>query len=438
MCLRSIDTRVFGAGEVCRRAEPSVSQTAGRGGAMTGFGERVRRAPALAAGMALLCLWTACGGGSSSTTDNSQKPGFPNHVTLTPATVSINKGGVTSLTAQVQDINNNVVANQTITFTSSNTAVVSIANSGLVCGGTWDSLTTPVVCTPGPAGQAQVTAKAGSLTSPPVTVFVHDRVDNITVSPANLSGCLSNAQTQQFTAQAFANGQYITSSVGSFFWQTTNQTVVTVNATTGLATAAAPGRAGIFASVGTVNSAPVNFDTCAVQAISTHVQNGTDTTVTLAAAATAQLASDVTDSAGVTIPSASLTYNSSAPAVATVVAGGLISGIAPGTATVIASCTPPSCNSNLGRAVYGNPITITVTGTANSTTVLAASSAGTSMVPIDTSTNTAGTAITLPSAPNSLLINPAGNRAFLGSAAGLMTVDLTTNGVSQVPQVPGK
>src|SRR5205807_8001360 len=84
----------------------------------------------------------------------------------------------------------------------------------------------------------------------------------------------------------------------------------------------------------------------------------------------------------------------------------------------------------------------TVTGT-SSTTAYATSSfpppTGTSptLLPISTSTNTAGTAITLPNLPNSLVIAPNGGKAFLGSGAGMMVVDTTTNAVTTVTNAPG-
>ena len=70
-----------------------------------------------------------------------------------------------------------------VTFLSSNTAVLTIANNGLACAGTWDSLTAPQICTPGPVGVAQVTATSHGVSSPPTTVYVHQHIDKIVVSP---------------------------------------------------------------------------------------------------------------------------------------------------------------------------------------------------------------------------------------------------------------
>jgi len=64
-------------------------------------------------------------------------------------------------------------AADTFDFHSSNPSVLTIATNGQACAGTWNSLTVPQICTPGPVGTAQVTASTLGVTSPPVTVYVH-------------------------------------------------------------------------------------------------------------------------------------------------------------------------------------------------------------------------------------------------------------------------
>ena len=63
-----------------------------------------------------------------------------------------------------------------------------------------------------------------------MTVFVHGHVDAVTVSgPANPPVCVSQNQTEQFTAKAFSNGQDITSKVGPFTWSTGSTIVASVD-----------------------------------------------------------------------------------------------------------------------------------------------------------------------------------------------------------------
>jgi hypothetical protein len=280
-------------------------------------------------------------------------------------------------------------------------------------------------------GTATITVTNGSVNGT-VTVFTHLHVDRVTISPGSIN-CISSTQTQQMSAHAFNNGADITSSVGPFNWQSSVIDVATVDAN-GLVTAKTPGQGGIIASVSSVFSPSTPWTTCPVQRVNIHVTGVTDTKFTLAAAAsTASLAADVVDSHGLTV-SVPLTWSSSAPTVATINSSALVTAVAAGTTGLTASCAG-SCNIGLAP-VYSNVVVGSVSGS-STTTVYAAGTASTSLVPIDATANTAGTAITLPSMPNSLFFNSLGTTAFLGSSAGYISVDTTTNAVSQNTGVQG-
>jgi len=77
-------------------------------------------------------------------------------------------------------------------------------------------------------------------------------------------------------------------------------------------------------------------------------------------------------------------------------------------------------------------VTASVTGS-TITNAYAASTSSTTLIPINTATNTAGTAITLPNLPNSIVISPSGSTLYLGSASGIMAVALATNTVTTLP-----
>lgn len=379
-------------------------------------------------------MWLAACGGKS--TPKTSGPGIPSSVTLSPTSASVTRGQTVQFSGSVLDSTGAAVTNQTISFQSSNTSVLQIASGGLACAGTWDSLTTPVVCTPGPAGTATVTAVSGSLSSSPATVSVHDRVDQVTVSPSN-PACISSTHTLQFTARAFSNGQDITSSVGSFLWNSNQGQVVTLDAT-GTATAAAPGVAGVFASVSGVNSVPVPFSTCPVLSIALHTTDA-KTAFAVDNNSSQQLQADVIDTNGLPLPNAGtyLSFISLNEAVGAASGGSeQFTATTPGSTPIVASCSPPTCNIGL-TPVYSNVVTATVNGN-NTTTVYATSTTGTSLVPIDTASNTAGTAITLPQTPNSLLLSSDGARGYLGSANGLMVLDVASASVGTVSAVVGK
>ena len=67
---------------------------------------------------------------------------------------------------------------------------------------------------------------------------------------------------------------------------------------------------------------------------------------------------------------------------------------------------------------------------ATNTTVYAASSNSKLLVPISTATNTAGTSITLPYYPNSIVADPGGLAVYLGSGTALMAVAASSGTVT--------
>ena len=222
---------------------------------------------------------------------------------------------------------------QPITFLSGNPAVVTIAANGIACAGTWDSLASPQVCTPGPAGVAQITAIAQGVSSPPTTVYVHQHIDSISISPvptqANPTApCVTKGQTFEYAAKALSRGSDITSTVGQFNWTSLDPTVVTLSTTVnGLfqsqaqATAMLPGVSSMFASVGSVNSASFNFVTCPVQSISLSVNGVSGNLLTLAQGSTQTITATVMDSMKNVITGVPLKWSSSQPTSVGVAAG---------------------------------------------------------------------------------------------------------------------
>ena len=373
----------------------------------------------------LLAALAGCGGSKKTATTT-------NTISVSPTTLSLNLGDVAAISASVVDANGATVSNPPVlTYASSNTAIANVSTGGLVCAGKWD--TNFIVCdtTGVQPGTANITVTSGSLTAT-VPIFTHTHVDRVTISPANVN-CVSSTQTQQLTAKAFSNGLDITPSVGPFTWTSLSIDVATVDSN-GLVTGKTPGSTGILASVTAVNSQAAAWVTCPVQSINIHLASGPGTTFSLAAAGnTVNLAADVLDSHSIAV-SVPLTWNSTRPAVANVNGAALVTAVAAGSTTVSASC---ASNCNIGLASeYSNAVVGTVAGTSAST-VYVTGIATTSLVPVDTGTNAAGTAITLPFMPNSLLFNPSGTTAYLGSSSGLMAVDTTANTVTQNTGAPG-
>ena len=211
--------------------------------------------------------------------------------------------------------------------------------------------------------------------------------------------------------------------------------VITALTSAGVFTAQNPGSTTVFGSVSGVNSVAVPYLTCPVASIMVHDANSSNTSFTLTVGGTQPLTADVFDTKGQYIKP-SITWGSSAIASVKVATGttgdnpATLTGVAPGTAYITASCSDPDCNKNVGAQYSLNVATAAVSG-GTTTTVYAASSNSLSLVPISTSTNTAGTPITLPFPPTSIVVDPTGTTVYLGSASsGLMAVNISTGVVT--------
>ena len=440
----------------------------------------------------LACLALAFFGVVGCGDDNQNQVGEPAKVELSPTTLSLNKGEVAQVGTRVLDANDRQVFTATITFNvapvSGTGTLAEVSKSGLVCAGDWDSLDTPIVCTPTadnpgtPAiegvGVVNITATATSssgttVTSDPSQLNVHERIDRIDVSGGS-AGCVSQgatANTALYTAIAKSNDPGVCSAlgqvppcdlgdVGTFIWSSSQPGVGRIDTQpTGqplnqlTVTAGAPGRSQISANISGVVGAPATFTTCSPGRISIRLTDpptapDTETSFAVAAAATKPLTADVVDVNGVAFTSTTfLTWSASQPAAASVSSSGVVTGVAAGTSSIVASCTPPSCNADLTEALYSNVVTASVSGTSAATTVYVTTTATpasgdhSSLVPIDTSNNTAGTAINLPNDAtiNSLVFTRQGTRAFLGSDKGLIVIDVTA-GTIGVPlsAAPGR
>jgi trimeric autotransporter adhesin len=408
-------------------------------------GPRCRRsvgpAVTLAAFGLFLSLLTGCGGSSSSNNNVAV-------VTVSPASISLVAGEVTSISALAVNSTNNTVTT-TFTFNSSNTKIATISPSGNVCGGVWDS--TFVVCNGldslgNPVtGTATITATAQGVSSGPVTVSVHPSVTSVTVEP--VSGCFSIAQTHPFVAHAFHNATEITNQVGNFTWSSSIATVAPVDAN-GLATARVPGITAVVATVGATTSPAVPFKTCMPVLLVLHVNGdpaGVPTeAVTMNVTDTKTIQADMVDELGAVTPNAPVTILSNNSTVASL-SGTTLTAQSPGGAGLQAVCAPPTCGNGINTPIYSNLFSVTVNGASpNTISVFAASSfpppSGTSstLVPIDISKNppAVGTAITLPGVPNSIVFDRAGARAFIGSSAGLIILDVPSKAVSLATPVP--
>lgn len=287
--------------------------------------------------------------------------------------------------------------------------------------------------------------------------------------PNKPCACLSQNQVQTLQATAYSNGVDITASVGPFTWSQTNLNVVTitpivtsansssVNVPTNQATVVSntPGETQVIASASGVSSSPQVAETCPVQCISLQLgTNGSQNIGTTSFVANKGTSETITATAvdvqGCVVPKPPLTWTSTAPAAATAgsVTAGCTAGTTctiattqPGAAAITASCTPPTCNvgfplnpQNAGGlpALYFPqpifPVTAIsglVSGATTAASVLATSQdcysnsvCSVALYDVSTATNVAGTPSAMPTPPNSLMFDPGGDKAYVGSQYG--------------------
>ncbi len=409
---------------------------------------------------------------------------FPVKITLNPSSsTSLQVGATFVLSASAQNVSGGTLS-PTFTFASSNPGVLDIAPNGFACAGAWNA-PLYTICTPAGIGTVQVTASALGATSAPTLFFIHPPIDNIQISVAppvnsphpacasqvalpaacNLkftatNRCLSLNQVQTLQATAYSQGVDITASVGPFTWTAANGSVVRVvpivntdiNSATYQATVSpsAPGQTQVIASASGVFSQPYNFETCPVQCIALQVgTQASDNTRFVVSTGTAEtITATAVDVQGCIVPKAPLTWSSSAPAAiaASCAAGSetcAVTTAQPGAAAITASCTPPTCNIGFPlnpapanpppyapQPVY--PITAIsglATGAPVATSVLATSQDCSSsafcnvgLYDVLTSNGLSGSAGQLPTPPNSLMFDAAGDKAFVGSQFGAFVI----------------
>ncbi len=405
----------------------------------------------------LSCVFlAAC---SSPKTTNVVLNPIPSSVSLTPSPdVSLEVGKTQVFIPAARSVLG-IQESETFSFQSSNPAVLTIANNGTACAGNWDSLSTPQVCSPGQVGVAQLTATAQGVSSPPVTVYVHQHITSVSLSkaatqPPTLSvNCLSKGapagpESWLFEAFAFNGGADITSSVGPFSWQALSSNVrisappPSAPLNQEIVTASVPGQALIFASANGTNSQPAQVETCPVQTISLSAVGNPGTSFVVNTGSSTTLDATVKDSLGMTITGVPLTWTSSNPISARASGAtsnvfgsvGTVSASAIGATAVIASCTPPTCNSGIKPSLPIYPqsaISFTVrssTSPANPTVYVSTTACSTAnptnatcsptIVPITRSSSTSAFSVGRPSAlpfsPNSMVFDSNGTNAYLG------------------------
>ena len=199
----------------------------------------------IAAGAATITATCAGKSGTATVTVTSTPPPPPvvTTVTVAPSTASIVAGAATPLIATVRDAQGNVMAGQTIVWSTSNGAAATVNANGVVTGVAAGSATITATCS-GKTGSSAVT-----VTAPPPPV-----VTTVTVAPSSAS-ILVGATTPLTATVRDASGNVMTGQ--TIVWSTSNAAAATVNSN-GVVTGVAAGSATITATcAGKIGSSAV-------------------------------------------------------------------------------------------------------------------------------------------------------------------------------------
>ncbi len=225
------------------------------------------------------------------------------------------------LTVTAFDAANNIITGRTVAWTSNNTGIAGVDNTGKVRGNAVGTATISATVD-GRTGSTSVTVEA----PPPASVA---RVD---VAPSTATVSVGATQPLSATVRDAAGGVLGDRAVT---WSSSRPDVATVSGS-GVVTAVAQGTAMISAaSEGVIGTATVTVPAPAPARV-TRV-DVTPGSATVAVGATQTLTATPRDAGGAALTGRTVTWSSSANGVATVNASGVVTAVAAGTATITAT-----------------------------------------------------------------------------------------------------
>ncbi|HEV8123035.1 MAG TPA: Ig-like domain-containing protein [Gemmatimonadales bacterium] len=236
-------------------------------------------------------------------------------ITVSPSPAAVNAEDSVQLSAQVKDAAGDLLSGQTITWMSLTPSVASVDGSGMVNGIS--------------AGTALITATSGSLSATDTVEVAPAAVALVTLTvPSTHLGVGSTLQlsaTPRDAHGAALSGRVVT-------WSSSDSSIATV-ASTGLVTGVTTGSVTITAASGgktASTSIVVEIEAVATVIVSPGTQS-------VGAGLDVQMSAVTLSSAGDTLPGRAITWNSSAPSVATVDGSGLVAGVSAGSTTITAT-----------------------------------------------------------------------------------------------------
>jgi len=332
-------------------------------------------------------------------------------VGITPGSASATVGQTAQLVAVAKDAQGVAMTGKSFTWASSNNAVATVSASGLVTAVT--------------AGTATITATVDGITGQASFSATAVTAASVTVTPS--SSRVQAGQLLQLVATAYdATGAVLGSRVPS--WASSNPAIATV-ASDGRVTGVAAGNADIVATVdGKSASAAITVDAPPPAPVAT-------VAVTLAAQTlnvgqSTQATAVLRDAAGNTLSARTIAWSSAAPQLATVSASGVVTTIAAGSATIVATSEGQSGSATLVIGTAPPPPVASVTVSAISASMYVGQSQALTVTLKDAQGNTLGgrTIAWSSSSLGVLTVSPSGQVQAVG--VGTATVTAASEGKS--------
>jgi uncharacterized protein YjdB len=266
---------------------------------------------AVASGTATI---TAVSEGKTSSSTITVAQGAVAKVVVSPNPVTMVAGQSAQLALSVRDASGKIITGKSAIWSSSNTAIATVASSGTV-----KALA---------AGTTTITATVDGISGTTALKVSNIPVGSISLAPTKASVTTGSSTTLTATVKD-ANGAVVTDRVVS--WRSSNALIATVSQA-GVVTGVAAGTATITATSETKSANA----TITVTLIPVSRVQIAPSTVSIPASQTTTLTATLTDANGVVLTNRPVTWSTSDARVATVSQAGVVTGVAAGTATISA------------------------------------------------------------------------------------------------------